>query len=65
MKIEAAVLRRRGAAYPYAKSRPLAIETIDLDPPGRGEALVRIAAAGRTGPARCWAARQGWATGTA
>ncbi len=46
MKIEAAVLRRRGAAYPYAKSQPLAIETIDLDPPGRGEVLVRIAAAG-------------------
>lgn len=46
MKIEAAVLRRRDAAYPYAQSRPLAIETIDLDPPGRGEVLVRIAAAG-------------------
>lgn len=46
MKIEAAILRTRGAAMPYAESRPLRIETIDLDPPGKGEVLVRIAAAG-------------------
>ncbi|GGB40413.1 alcohol dehydrogenase [Sphingomonas metalli] len=46
MKIEAAVLRRRGAPRPYAESRPLAIETLELDPPGQGEVLVRIAAAG-------------------
>jgi alcohol dehydrogenase len=46
MRIEAAVLRRLGAARPYADSRPLAIETIELAPPGRGEVLVRIAAAG-------------------
>ncbi len=46
MKIKAAVLRRMGAATPYAASRPLAIEDVDLDPPGSGEVLVRIAAAG-------------------
>ncbi len=45
MKIEAAVLRRRGAVRPYADSRPLTIETVELAPPGRGEVLVRIAAA--------------------
>lgn len=46
MKTRAAVLRRMGAPRPYAESRPLAIETIELDPPGAGEVLVRIAAAG-------------------
>ncbi|KQU62545.1 alcohol dehydrogenase [Sphingomonas sp. Leaf339] len=46
MKIEAAVLRHRGASRPYVDSRPLVIETLDLDPPGKGEVLVRIAAAG-------------------
>jgi alcohol dehydrogenase len=46
MKIRAAVLNKMGAEAPYAKSRPLTIETLDLDPPGRTEVLVRIAAAG-------------------
>ncbi|MEH3159212.1 MAG: zinc-dependent alcohol dehydrogenase family protein [Sphingomonas taxi] len=46
MKIEAAVLRVRGAPLPYADSRPLRIETLELDPPGKSEVLVRIAAAG-------------------
>ena len=46
MKIRAAVLREMGANHPYAESRPLRIETLDLDPPGPGEVLVRIAAAG-------------------
>jgi alcohol dehydrogenase len=46
MKIRAAVLDRMGAEPPYAVSKPLRIETIDLDPPGRGELLVKIAAAG-------------------
>lgn len=46
MKIRAAMLRNMGAALPYAESRPLTIESLDLDPPGRGEVLVRIAAAG-------------------
>ena len=42
----AAVLRVMGADRPYADSRPLTIETVTLDPPGPGEVLVRIAAAG-------------------
>ncbi|MSO64871.1 MAG: alcohol dehydrogenase [Alphaproteobacteria bacterium] len=46
MKIRAAVLHEMGLPRPYAKSRPLRIETLDLDPPGRGELLVRIHAAG-------------------
>ncbi len=46
MKIRAAVLRTMGAAMPYAQSRPLSIEEVELDPPGPGEVLVRIAAAG-------------------
>jgi alcohol dehydrogenase len=46
MKIRAAVLDRMGCEAPYASSKPLRIATIDLDPPGRGELLVKIAAAG-------------------
>lgn len=46
MKIRAAVLHRMGAEPPYAISKPLVIETLELDPPGQGEVLVRIAAAG-------------------
>ena len=46
MKITAAVLRQSGLPQPYAQSQPLTLETLDLAPPGRGEVLVRIAAAG-------------------
>jgi alcohol dehydrogenase len=46
MKTRAAVLERTGAAPPYAHSRPLAIEELELAPPGAGEVLVRIRAAG-------------------
>ncbi|MFN3931850.1 MAG: zinc-dependent alcohol dehydrogenase family protein [Brevundimonas sp.] len=46
MKTTAAVLRSMGAARPYADSRPLALETVTLDPPGPGEVLVAIKAAG-------------------
>lgn len=46
MKTRAAVLRTLGASRPYADSRPLAIETVTLDPPGRDEVLVAIKAAG-------------------
>ncbi len=42
----AAVLRAMGAARPYADSRPLSIETVELDAPGPGEVLVAIKAAG-------------------
>ncbi|HEX8447535.1 MAG TPA: zinc-dependent alcohol dehydrogenase family protein [Sphingomonas sp.] len=46
MEIRAAVLRNRTATRPFADSRPLTIETLTLDAPGRDEVLVRIAAAG-------------------
>lgn len=46
MKIRAAVLSEKGLPVPYARSRPLSVEEIDLAPPGHGEVLVRIAAAG-------------------
>ena len=46
MKVRAAVLRSNGSQKPYAESRPLAIEELELASPGRGEILVRIFAAG-------------------
>ncbi|MFP4537154.1 MAG: zinc-dependent alcohol dehydrogenase family protein [Dichotomicrobium sp.] len=46
MKIRAAVLHEREKPRPYAESRPLVIENVDLAPPGEGEVLVRIRAAG-------------------
>ncbi len=46
MKIRAAVLEAIGAAAPYAQSKPLKIREVELDPPGAGEVLVRIRAAG-------------------
>lgn len=46
MKIKAAVLSAMGAKPPYAASKPLSVEEIELDPPGPGEVLVKIAAAG-------------------
>ncbi len=35
-----------GAPLPYADSKPLSIDAIELDPPGPGEFLVKIVAAG-------------------
>ena len=46
MRTRAAVLSAMGAQPPYASSKPLAIEELELDPPGPGEVLVRIRAAG-------------------
>jgi len=46
MRIKGAVLEAMGAVPPYAQSRPLVIDDVDLDPPGPGEVLVQIAAAG-------------------
>jgi alcohol dehydrogenase len=46
MKIRAAVLNKMGIEPPYDRSKPLSIEEVELDPPGPGEVLVRIAAAG-------------------
>ena len=46
MKIRAAVLDKMGASLPYATSKPLSIISLDLAPPGRGEVLIKNAAAG-------------------
>src|SRR5215471_12238014 len=68
MKIKAAVLEKMGAATPYEKSKPLAVQAIELDSPGDGEVLVKVAAAAlchsdlsvidgdrwRTVPGRCF-----------
>jgi alcohol dehydrogenase len=39
-------LRNRTDVHPFAQSKPLTIETVELAPPQSGEVLVRIAAAG-------------------
>jgi alcohol dehydrogenase len=46
MKTRAAILNRMGAAPPYAQSMPLEIAEVDLDPPGPGEVLIAMRAAG-------------------
>jgi alcohol dehydrogenase len=46
MRTRAAVLGAMGASAPYATSKPLRIEELELSPPGPGEVLVRIGAAG-------------------
>lgn len=46
MRTKAAVLHEIGRPRPYAETRPLLIEELELDPPGEGEVLVRIGAAG-------------------
>jgi Zn-dependent alcohol dehydrogenase len=46
MKVKAAVLRQVGQSAPYAVSQPLAIEMVELAPPGTGELCVRVLAAG-------------------
>lgn len=46
MEITGAVLEEIGRSRPYADSTPITIATLTLDPPGPGEILVRIEAAG-------------------
>jgi len=46
MKMRAAILVEAERAKPYAKSRPVEVTEVDLDPPGPGEVLVEIKAAG-------------------
>ncbi|WP_127091507.1 zinc-dependent alcohol dehydrogenase family protein [Aquabacter cavernae] len=46
MRMKAAVLRSSPVARPYAQTRPMSIEQVHLDPPGRDEVLIKIAAAG-------------------
>ena len=45
MRVKAAVLRRAGMPRPYALSKPLSIENVELPPPAAGEVLVQIKAA--------------------
>ncbi|KQX08101.1 MULTISPECIES: alcohol dehydrogenase catalytic domain-containing protein [unclassified Leifsonia] len=46
MRIIGAVLERSGAEPPFATSHPFTVGPLELDPPGPGEVLVRIEAAG-------------------
>jgi alcohol dehydrogenase len=46
MQIRGAVLYEQGKPRPYAATRPIHIETLTLDPPGPGEVLVKVEAAG-------------------
>ncbi|GAA1830901.1 alcohol dehydrogenase catalytic domain-containing protein [Agromyces salentinus] len=46
MQITGAVLETSGAEAPFARSRPFTVGPLELDPPGPGELLVRIEAAG-------------------
>lgn len=46
MNVRAAVLSATGAATPYAESQPLEITELELAPPGPGELLLRVRAAG-------------------
>lgn len=46
MKIRAAVLEEIGLERPYARSLPLKVKEVELDGPGPGEVLVKIAVAG-------------------
>jgi len=46
MKITGAVLEEVGRPGPWARTRPLTVGELELDAPGPGEVLVRIAAAG-------------------
>ncbi|GAA2545141.1 alcohol dehydrogenase [Neomicrococcus aestuarii] len=44
--IRGAVLNQIGAQAPYAQSRPITIDTLELTAPEQGQALIRIEAAG-------------------
>jgi alcohol dehydrogenase len=46
MKMRAAILTTCNAPQPFAKSRPIEIAEVELDPPGEGEVLVKVGGAG-------------------
>ena len=46
MRMTAAVMYEQGLPAPYADSRPLKIEEVELEGPGEGEVLVEVRAAG-------------------
>jgi Zn-dependent alcohol dehydrogenase len=46
MQVRGAVLREMGREAPYAQTRPLEVVDLELAPPGPGELLVKVGAAG-------------------
>ena len=46
MKMKAAILRTNSAQRPFSVSKPLSIEEVELDPPKRGEVLIKVKAVG-------------------
>ena len=46
MKTRAAVLHEMGLPSPYSESKPLKIETLELNKPNQNEVLIKIGAAG-------------------
>ena len=46
MRIKAAVLHEQGKEHPFAQSRPLTVEDVELAPPGDDEVLIKTGAAG-------------------
>ncbi|MHB8666004.1 MAG: zinc-dependent alcohol dehydrogenase family protein [Burkholderiales bacterium] len=46
MRMRAAVLDQMQMPQPYAKTKPISVEAVELDAPGPGEVLVKMAAAG-------------------
>jgi len=46
MTIAAAVIRETGRPHPFTESRPLEVEQLTLEGPGRGQVRVRMASAG-------------------
>lgn len=46
MRMKAAILFEQGKPRPYAKTRPLVVEEVEIDPPGPGEIMIEVAAAG-------------------
>ncbi len=46
ISMRAAVLHEQGLAHPFTESRPIAIETVELDAAGDDEVLIEIRAAG-------------------
>ena len=45
-QMKAAILNEMGRARPYANSKPLVVEDVELAPPGPGELLIKIKATG-------------------
>jgi len=46
MKMKAGVLTTCGAPRPFARSKPIQVVEVDLDPPGEGEILVKVGGGG-------------------